>query len=133
VRGRRLLAGASAALVATAGCAALREDRPAHTVSVYLGDRETTRDVRAWVYAADGTELFDRATRLSDANEADEDATFPARVVVAVDGTRVERPWPDAGCDGPNRAGVEVYVEGGSTGTPEVRLERNCRSVTLDG
>jgi hypothetical protein len=128
-----------ATLAGTAGCAALGRGRPAHTVSVYLADREATRDVRVTVRDASDEPVFDRRYALSDANEAHEDATFPAatepeRVVVTVDGTRFERPWPspvDDDCASPIQAGVEVYVRGGPDEAPSIRLDRNCQSVTV--
>ena len=137
---RSVLAAASAALAVGAVCGLRSGKRLAHTVSVYLADREATRDVRVRILDVDGETLFDRPLRLSDANEAVEDATFPAsatpdRVVVVVDGERFERPWPgpETGrdCGEANRAGVEVYVEGSPDEAPGVRFDRNCQHVTV--
>ena len=72
---------------------------PPHWVTVYLGDREETHDVTVTVRDSGDETLFERSYQLSDDNEADEDATFPAStdpetVAVTVDGTRFERDWP---------------------------------------
>lgn len=142
MRRRTLLASATAMLATGSGCAALADEpTPAHTVSVYLADREATRDVAVTVATSDGTTIFEREYQLSDGNEADEDATFPAStepetVVVTVDGNRFERQWPDVTapelpCGDPNRAGVEVYVRGAPGEAPAVRLEANCQRVTM--
>jgi hypothetical protein len=136
---RTLAVGGTAGL---AGCGeVLASETPAHTVSVYLGDREATREVTVRIEAADDSVLFEREYSLSDDNEADEDATFPEsteprEVIVTVDGTRFERAWPgldqpDAECSDGNWSGVEVWVEGGPDESPTVRLERNCQHVTL--
>ncbi|WP_202614512.1 hypothetical protein [Halostella litorea] len=139
---RSMLGLLAAAGVGLAGCAdALAADDAAHTVSVYLGDRDAGRDVTVAVAADDGTVLFEREYRLSDANEAHEDATFPestdpVTVVVTVDGERFERPWPafagERECSGENWEGVEVWVEGGPDESPSVRITGNCQHVTLD-
>lgn len=116
---------------------------PAHTVSVYLGDRELTRDVSVTITNEDGSTLFENEYSLSDSNEADEDATFPASdepqtVVVTVAGTRFERDWPgfehpELPCNEPNHAGIEIWIEQSEDGSPEIRLEVNCQSVGMDG
>jgi len=113
--------------------------RTAHTVSVYLGERDETHDVTATVTAEEGTVLFRREYSLSDDNEADEDATFrastqPETVVVTIDGVRFERDWPgfehpELPCEGENRAGIELYVESGGGDAPTLRMEPNCQSV----
>lgn len=36
-------------------------------------------------------------------------------------------------CDDPNNAGIETWVEQTGDGSPEIQLEANCQSVTLDG
>ena len=139
---RSLLALVGGALAATSGCvSAPTGPEPAHTVTVYLGEREATRDVTVTVRNEDGNVLFERAYELSDANEADEDATFPAdtepeMVTVEVDGTRFERDWPnmhgqDAGCGESNWTGIEVWVEGQPEEEPSVRLDSNCQHVTM--
>lgn len=138
MRRRSFLAACAAS--AAAGCFS-EEPQPAHTVSVYNADRETERNVTVTVEDGDGNSLFDRRYALSDANEADEDATFPAStepetVTVTVDGRGFERDWPgfeqpELPCEGENEAGVEVWVEGGENTT--VRLEPNCGYVTPDG
>jgi len=125
-----------------AGCAeVLASEEPAHTVSVYLGDRDATRDVTVVVEDADGSVLFERDYALSDENEAHEDATFPEStepetVVVTVDGERFERPWPafagQAECAGDNWEGIEVWIEGGPDEAPSVRLGTSCQHVTLE-
>jgi hypothetical protein len=144
---RALIAGAGAALAAVSGCSApssLPGSGEAaagpHWVKTYLGDRRESHRVAVTVANADGDVLFEESYRLSDENEADEDATFPAStdpetVVVTVDGTRFERDWPgfeEPGlpCDAPNEAGVEIYVENDRDGTPSVRFEADCQSVS---
>lgn len=144
---RALLAGTGAVLAPLSGCAALGssskqstgESAP-HWVKLYLGDRDETHDVTVTITNDGGDVLFEKEYQLSDSNEADEDATFPAStdpetVVVTADGTRFERDWPGfeqpaLPCDGPNEAGIEVYVETAQDGTPDVRLEADCQSVT---
>jgi hypothetical protein len=140
---RSLLAVAGTALPTAAGCLAGGSDsEPAHWVTVYLGEREETHDVTVTVLDDAGEALFEREYRLSDANEADEDAPFPAEnepetVVVTVDGLRFERDWPgfqrpELPCEGPNQAGVEVWVEDGQDGEPDIRLLADCQHVTMD-
>jgi hypothetical protein len=111
-------------------------------VTVYLGDRDETHDVVVAVENGNGSTLFEREYRLSDDNEAHEDAAFPGatdpeRVVVTVDGTRFERPWPGSEnpqlpCDGANSAGVELWVENGPDGSPQLRAEGGCQRVTME-
>mgnify|MGYP006281934163 FL=1 len=144
---RALLTGTAAVLTAVSGCAGLRsspnstEEAPdPHWVYMYLTDREETHHVVVTITNQGGDVLFEKEYELSDRNEADEDATFPASsdpetVVVTVDGTRFERDWPGferpaLPCDGPNEAGIEIYVENARDGRPEVRLEADCQSVT---
>jgi len=140
---RTLLAGASAALVAGAGCSAV-ESSPqlAHWVTVYLGEREETHEVSVTVTDGGGETVFEKEYSLSDDNEADEDAPFPESaapetVVVTVDGTRFERDWPgfeqpQLPCDGENRSGIEVWVETDADGDPTVRIEADCQRVTME-
>lgn len=139
---RSLLGVVGGALAATSGClSAPTGPVPAHTVTVYLAEREATRDVTVTVTNEGGDELFERTYELSDANEAEEDDTFPAdtepeTVTVVVDGTRFERDWPnmhgqDAGCGESNWAGIEVWVEGQPDEEPTVRLDSNCQHVTM--
>ncbi len=83
--------------------------------------------------------LFEKEYHLSDSNEADEDATFPAStkpetIVVTVDGTRFERDWPGfeqpaLPCDGSNEVGIEVYVENTQNDKPDIRFEADCQSI----
>jgi hypothetical protein len=139
---RSLLASASAALVAASGCSAV-ESSPqlAHWVTVYLGDRDETHEVSVTVTDDSGETVFEKEYSLSDCNEADEDAPFPdatdpETVVVTVDGTRFERDWPgfeqpQLPCDGENRSGIEVWVEGDESGSPEIRIEADCQYVTM--
>jgi len=144
---RALLAGTSAALAAVSGCGA-PSSLPGssevasgpHWVKTYLGDRRESHRVAVTVANGNGDVLFEKSYRLSDDNEADEGATFPAStdpetVVVTVDGTRFERDWPgfeepELHCDGPNEAGVEIHVENARDGTPSVRFEADCQSVS---
>ncbi|OYR74223.1 hypothetical protein DJ76_06845 [Halorubrum ezzemoulense] len=146
---RRELLGSVGAIstVGLAGCSSVIGSgdpaERAHTVSVYLGDRELTREVTVTVTSEGGSTLFKSEYTLSNSNEADEDATFPASdepdtVVVTVDGTRFERDWPgfehpDLPCDDPNHAGIEIWIEESDGGSPAIRLEVNCQSVTMDG
>jgi hypothetical protein len=133
---RALVTGLSTALAAAAGCVGLGGAGTApHWVSVYLGEREERHDVSVAVTNGSGETLFERTYRLSDDNEAHEDATFPGStepetVVVTVDGTRFER--EELPCDDPNRSGVELWVEDGPDGTPEVRTEADCQHVTAE-
>lgn len=140
---RSFLTSSAAALLATSGCTApSSSSTPAHWVTVYLGDREETHDVTVTVTNDGGEVLFETVYRLSDANEADEHAPFPAStdpetVVVTVDGTRFERDWPgfeqpDLPCEGPNQAGIEIWIENGADGPPEIRLEADCQHVTME-
>ncbi len=126
-----------------AGCGdANASGKPAHTVSVYLGDRDAVRNVTVTVEEGDGTGVFERSYSLSDDNEAHEDATFPEstdprNVVVTVDGKQFERPWPafddpDTRCSEGNWEGIEVWIEGGPDESPTVRLTGNCQHVTLE-
>lgn len=140
---RALLASLSTAIVALSGCGNPDSSTvPAHTVSVYLTEREATRNVTVTVTDDSGETLFDREYALSDDNEADEDATFPASadpetVTVTVDDVRFERAWPgqnspELPCDDPNSAGVELYIGGNPDEAPTLRLEANCQSVTME-
>jgi len=148
---RRDFLGAAGAVAAVglAGCSSVigsgdstptDSEDPAHTVSVYLGDRDLTRGVTVTVSNEDGSTLFENEYSLSNSNEADEDATFPTStdpdsIVVTVDGTRFERDWPgfehpELSCNDSNNAGIEVWVEQTEDGSPAIRLEANCQSVT---
>lgn len=142
---RRTFLASSAALVAVAagGCSALTDSgRPAHTVSVYLGNPDATREVTVTITDESGEVVFDREYSLSEENEAVEDDTFPestdpATVAVTVDGDRFERGWPGVEsealpCEGENWAGIEVWIEGGPDESPSVRLEATCQHVTVD-
>lgn len=152
---RAFLTGSIATMIAASGCTALtslpgssgdsptsssEESSDPHWVKMYLGDRAETHNVTVTITNQDGDTVFEKAYELSDSNEADEDATFPAStdpetVVITVDGTRFEREWPGfeqpaLPCDGANEAGIEVYVENGQDGTPEIRLKADCQSIT---
>ena len=143
---RALLASAGGLLAALSGCASLVSPPPVrgatvdpHWVSVSLTDRERSHDVTVTVRNADREVLYERAYQLSDANEVDEDGTFPdwtepETVVVTVDGTRFERDWPgfeqpELPCGNANEAGIAVYVEHRADGQPKIRLEADCQSV----
>ncbi|WP_199710171.1 hypothetical protein [Halosegnis longus] len=144
LRRRMLLLGSTGVLTMLAGCSGVSSvldstgESPPHWVTVYLGDREETHDVTVTVRDSDDETLFEQSYQLSDGNEADEDATFPAStdpetVVVTVDGTRFERDWPgfeteQLPCDGPNTSGIEVYIEN-TDGRPGIRIEPDCQSV----
>jgi len=140
---RVFLTGSSTALLAAGGCSVLNApSTPAHWVTVYLGDREEVHEVSIAVQNGSGTTLFEKEYRLSDDNEADEDAPFPKStdpeaVVVTVDGTRFERQWPgferpELPCDSPNSAGIEVWIENGADGAPTVRMKADCQHVTMN-
>jgi hypothetical protein len=140
---RALLATTGTAIATLAGCAKTRQSASlAHTVSVYLSERDETHDVIVRVENDQEELLFEREYRLSDANEAHEDATFPAStdpqaVTVTVDGTQFDYQWPgfeaaELPCEGENRSGVEVYVGTDSDGSPDLRLEANCQHVTIE-
>lgn len=143
---RALLTGMAGALAAVSGCTAFRsspnpseEESAPHWVTMYLGDREETHQVSVTISNEGGDVLFEKEYQLSDSNEADEDATFPAStepetIVVTVDGTRFERDWPGfehpaLPCGSANEAGIEIYVETARDGSPDVRLEADCQSV----
>jgi len=144
---RAVLSGTGAVLSAVSGCAASgsslnssgKESDP-HWVKMYLGDRDETHDVTVKITNQDGDVLFEKEYQLSDSNEADEDATFPAStepdtIVVTVDGSRFARDWPGfeqpaLPCDGANEAGIEMYVENAQDETPDIRLEADCQSIT---
>ena len=114
----------------------------AHTVSVYLTDREETHDVSVTVTNGQGNSLFQREYTLSNDNESDEDALFPAStspetVVVTVDGTRFERDWPgfeqpELPCSDATASGVELRIESDETGSPTVQLQANCHTEYLE-
>ena len=144
---RALLAGWGAVLSSTSGCAVLgpppnqsEGDSNPHWVKMYLGDRDETHHVTVTIANEAGDILFEKEYQLSDSNEADEDATFPAStkpetIVVTVDGTRFDRDWPGfeqpaVPCDSPNEAGIEIYVENVQDGTPDIRLEADCQSIS---
>ena len=143
---RAFLTGSSASLLAASGCTTLSPplnssegDPDPHWVKLYLADRDQTNNVTVTITGQDGATVFENEFALSDGNEADEDATFPAStdpetIVIFVDGTRLERDWPGfeqpaLPCDGANEAGIEVYVETAQDGTPAIRLEADCQSV----
>jgi len=140
---RTFLASWSGTFLALSGCLS-GDPSPslAHWITVYLGDREETHEVTVTVENGSGDTLFEQDYRLSDSNEADEDAPFeattdPETVVVTVDGTRFERDWPGfeqpgLPCDDPNRAGIEVWIENGDDGSPAIRIEADCQHVTID-
>ena len=155
---RKFLAGLCTGLVAASGCVSDgsttqpsdgsqtpngdSQTQPAHTVTVYLGEREATRNVTVTVENENGESLFNKEYSLSDSNEADEDATFPEStepetVNVTVDGERFEKQWPGfenqgLPCEGENWAGIELWIEGNPDETPSVRMETNCQHVTMD-
>ena len=140
---RAVVAGTGTMLVGLAGCTSNRSSAPlAHTVSVYLSERDETHDVTVVVKNEQQEPLFQREYRLSDANEAHEDATFlastdPATVIVTVDGTQFDYQWPgfevaELPCEGENRSGVEIYVEREPDGEPGLRLDANCQSVMME-
>lgn len=139
---RAVVAGTGTMLVGLAGCTSNTSSTSlAHTVSVYLSERDETHDVTVLVENDQQETLFQREYRLSDANEAHEEATFPAStdpatVIVTVDGTRFDYQWPGfeaaaLPCEGENRSGVEIYVGTDADGAPDLRLEANCQTVTI--
>ena len=139
---RAFLAASSAALLATSGCTALDSSpMPAHWVTVYLVDTGEPRNVTVAVNDDSGATLFKKDYRLSESNEADEDALFPEStnpetVVVTVDGTRFKRNWPgfeqrEIPCNGQNYSGIALWIENGQNGSPEIRLEADCQHVTM--
>ena len=142
VERRKFMTASALVLTPFGGCTGLiASKQPAHTVSVYLSERDETHDVTVRIEDSDGKTVFEQEYRLSDENEANEDSTFPEgtepdTVIVTVDGTRIERNWPgfeteELPCEGDNWAGIEVYVESGSNGSPDVRIEANCQHVTM--
>jgi len=143
VNRRAFLASSGAALIAASGCTAPNAlPTPAHWVTVYLGERDETHNVTVLITNESGDTLFEKDYQLSDYNEANEDAPFPEStepetIVVTVDGTRFERDWPgfehpELPCDGQNWSGVEIWIESGQDGPPDVRIEGGCQHVTMD-
>ena len=139
---REFLTGSGILVTGLAGCSGITDsEQPAHTISVYLGNRTETYDVTVTVEDAEGSSLFDKQYRLSNDNEAHEDATFPEStspetVRVTVNGTDIERDWPgveseELPCRGENWVGIELYIQTGEDGSPDVRLEANCQHVTM--
>ncbi|MFB1065188.1 hypothetical protein [Natrinema sp. H-ect4] len=118
-------------------------EKPAHTVSVYLHNRNAVRDVTVTIKEDDGAVVFERDYSLSDDNEAHEDATFPEAtdphtVVVTVDGKQFEQPWPEFNdptnqCSKGNWKGIEVWIKGDPGESPTILLTGNCQHVTLEG
>ena len=144
IQRRELLAGVGTAVVAggLAGCVSnATPAEPAHTVSLYLLDSETARTVAVRITDDAGTTVFETERTLSERNEADENVPFPAAttpetIIVIVDGTRFERDWPgfeqpELPCNEGTNAGVEIWIET-ADGSPGIRLEANCQSVTMD-
>ena len=143
IQRRELLAGVGTAVVAggLAGCVSnATPAEPAHTVSLYLLDSETARTVAVRITDDAGTTVFETERTLSERNEADENMPFPAAttpetIIVIVDGTRFERDWPgfeqpELPCNEGTNAGVEIWIET-ADGSPGIRLEANCQSVTM--
>ncbi len=139
---RRAFLAASVGLAALSGCSApAPEPRPAHWVTVYLGEREETHDVTVTVTNGDGEPLFEKDYQLSDTNEADEHAPFPASgnpaaIRVTIDGQSFERDWPGfehqkLPCEEPNWAGVELWIETGADGEPTLQMFADCQHVTM--
>lgn len=139
---RAVLADIGAMVAVFAGCTSLPSSTPlAHTVSVYLSERDETHEVTVLVENEQQEPLFEREYQLSDTNEAHEDATFPAStnpstVLVTVDGTRFDYQWPgveaaELPCEGENRSGLEVYVGSDPDGSPDLRLDANCQHVRV--
>jgi hypothetical protein len=143
MRRRDLLAGISTAVVGgLAGCGSnFTPAEPAHTVSLYLLDSETARTVTVRVTDDAGTTVFETERSLSARNEADENVPFPATsnpetILVMIDGTRFERDWPgfeqpELPCNDATNAGVEIWIDTAADGSPAIRLEANCQSVTM--
>lgn len=141
--------------VLVAGCSSLDSDdttstedpeateRLAHSVSVYLRDGSETHTVSVTVQNASGAAVFEKDYRLSDSNEADENAPFPAAsdpktIIVTVDGTQFDRDWPgfehpELPCNEATRPGIEIWVENDQDGTPGIRLAVNCQTIRMDG
>lgn len=127
---RAVMASTGAVLAALAGCTGTTSPPLAHTVSVYLSEHDETHDVTVLVENDQQEPLFEREYRLSDANEAHEDATFPAStdpatVVVTVDGARFDYQWPrfeasELPCEGENLPARHRHTErlSGGRATP---------------
>lgn len=140
---RDFIIGVGTAFTTASGCLSGEDSsRPAHTVTVYLGDREATHNVTVTVKDESEETLFEKEYTLSNENEADEDATFPEStdpetVTVDVDGNEFERQWPrfeETGlpCEGENWAGVEIWIEENPSEKASVRMESNCQHVTME-
>lgn len=126
-----------------AGCLSQsNQTDPAHTVSIYLGNRDLTRNVTVRILGIDRTKIFEIEDTLSNDNEAIEDATFPVStdpdtIIVTVDESQFERDWPgfeqpELPCQEPNNAGIEIWIEQDEDNSPTIRLEANCQSVRVD-
>ena len=143
MRRRKLLAGVGTAVAGgLAGCGSnATAAEPAHTVSLYLLDSEAARTVSVRITDGGGTTVFETERTLSAGNEADENVPFPATSnpetsIVIIDGTRFERDWPgfeqpELPCNEANNAGVEIWIVTAADGSPAIRLEANCQSVTM--
>ena len=104
---RAVVAGTGTMLVGLAGCTSNTSSASlAHTVSVYLSERDETHDVTVLIKNEQQETLFQRAYRLAEAAE------LP--------------------CEGENRSGVEIYVGTDADGSPDLRLDANCQSITMD-
>jgi hypothetical protein len=111
-------------------------------VTVSLKDPTKPHDIAVTVNDASGDVLFQNDYQLSDSNEADEDAPFPASsdpatVLGTVDGTQFERDWPgfeqrQLPCMDPNTSGIELWIDISPDGSPELRLEADCQRVTME-
>ena len=141
---REFIIGAGTAVATASGCLSEGSSAQlAHTVTVYhIDHEETTRNVTVTVENESEEELFRKEYVLSEENESDEDATFPEStepetVIVDIDGNRFEKQWPgfeqsELPCDGENRAGIELWIEGDADEEPSIRMETNCQHVTMN-
>ena len=132
---RALLATLGIAVAGTAGCSALDNTEPAHTVTVYNVDSEVTREVTVRISNDAGETVFERTATFDAENEADENVPFPESsepetVFVTVNGTEFERDWPMTGCDSENWAGIEVRIRDGPDEETTVELQTRCQHVT---
>lgn len=133
---------ASVNSVLVSGCNSVgSSSTAAHWVSVFLGERDETHTVTVTITSETGDVVFEKEYELADSNEADEHAPFlastqPANVIVTVDGERFEYGWPGfehpaLPCEGPNRTGIELWIQNGPDSDPDVWFEANCQHVIM--
>ncbi|QLK25754.1 hypothetical protein HYG81_16995 [Natrinema zhouii] len=126
-----------------AGCSdVIISEKPAHTVSVYMHNRNGVHDVTVTIKEDDGAVVFERDYFFSDDKGSHEDATFPEltdphTVVVTVDGKQFKQLWPEFNdpnnrCSKGNWEGIEVWIKGAPGESLTVLLTGNCQHITIE-